>query len=431
MAEREISINNMNPDLKTPEQMQEYEENKALFDSQYRWDMDALVPPSMLSKIAGTFEQHWDIEKSIIGAVEGLNLTKAEKQELSDSILYYLDPEHTSDYIIDELKSEEGLEVVEGMELGYIGALTEYDNTLDLNTLADTIKIWDTLRIEQWGLTINWEKVGTVQSGFEGEAGRESKDFKENPYFPILNSHLGKEVSQNQLDSIEEEFISSSNILASVTQVLGENHEVTWAITDFINPTNIEERKENMFEDFPDSRESEGDLVTRLLWENYLRITDKEWNSDSEKSLLVSFQVSANKIIEGKRTFKRTKEFDDAYRRIQQGDGNSKTLSHDLAFIHSTVNRSEGIKAGKSKNRYEKGSLSAKQKTLFLEAQFEEIQNFIKTSNENNRKVQDTQQKKVAEALAQEQAELEGVWEVFAWSKVTEIWWIENTENTK
>lgn len=212
-----------------------------------------------------------------------------------------------------------------------------------------------------------------------------STSFTDNPHFPLINIYVKNwDILPTDLDAIENAFLSNGkDMLEAVGSSLWkEGQEIVSNIERMESVEDAENRKADFYKDVWVEEKDKEDFLTNLVWENYLRVTDKQGNIDKEMSLEVTFQIAANKIKDWKKTIKKTEAFEDAEKLIFEG-WSREEMYHALSVIHKWVNDSEGIH-GKTKDGKAKRSNDTKMaRNKNATEQFQEGQK-IRLEAENN-----------------------------------------------
>jgi len=260
----------------------------------------------------------------------------------------------------------------------------------------------------------------------ENKEGEFEQSFLENPYFPLLQTHLNSStnenhgISQEQMENIADLFTLHHDMISAVRDTLWPNHEVLSQITQLDNPEMENTRRQEMYRDLWVPKTSQvdmhwqwGDTLTNLISENYIRITDTNGEIDLHASLVLSIQTSTNRIVDGKRTFERTEAFQDAYERIMNAEGTEASLWDDLLTIYHAVNVFEGRWGRKQTEAYQKTQLRAvewaRQNEAFHTAQLQTITQDIPW------------QEQETEEILPDETDIEG-WDVFT-AGTLDAWW--------
>ncbi len=381
-----------------PLTIEQQETNTRHFDDIYASDID-LIMPEITDSVRDNFTGSWDLDGSIYQALMSSDVPEENREDLADAIAQYVDPRLTSIRIQENLSSQEGITVKAWMNASYINTFLGSNRHINFNSQADHLQIWDTLRMwdDATSLLRNdtniWELNETDES-IEEIAGRE---FNESRYTPLINAHVPEtwqitdplhDISPQQVEEISNWYLNWVDIVDAMSDILGDNHEAVNQARELDNPSTIDKRRADMYEDFSvaeedrvDKNSSWGDTFTNLISENYTRILWAEWEVDTKASLILASQISANKIIEGKYTFTRTQEFDDAHERIQAWSESPEQMQADLMLIYTTVNNAEGVRWKSRQNEAYRQRKNSEQKALFLEAEFQNIQRLMVEQN--------------------------------------------------
>lgn len=421
---------------------EEKEDNEVLFETRYRSDFAQLgFSQESIEAIQSIFIKNGDIETAIYQNLPEHVSDEQQKENLAEKIARYLDPKVTSDRVLWALQWENGIRIVEGMNLSSINALTWSRHNLSFSSNADSLRIWDTISVPEWSddIFVNWEDVGDVEKGYEDIPERIGTDFSESSYYPLIeqrySASTGKgaehDITGEQFEAIWESYQSWTPLLNAVKEILWDNHEITGKIEELENPSTLSERQAQMKEDQNLWENCEinpetgffTNSITQLISENYVRFADAEWNVDAEQSLRTAIHISANKIIEGKHTFKRTEEFEKAYERIKDPDTSKEQLWNDLTLIFNTVNDAEGIRGKAGQDRAYRARKLAEQKSLYLQESFYAIQDSMRKPETES--LQDSS----SEDAWQTKDETPSSWDIFeAWA--LDAWW-EASETTQ
>jgi hypothetical protein len=426
----------------TPLTIEQQESNTELFNDMYATDLELILSPEYTDRIRDNFTWSGDIEWSIFQVLQSLDMANEDREELSDLIAEYIDPRITSQRIQENLNSEDWIEVKPWMNASYINAHLWSNRHIDLNEDANSLKVWSALRFnwDETTLLQNDSQIGTLneENGDLPESAR--KEFWENRYASLIELHTvhsGEnisplhDISVEQVAEIEAWYMDGMDIVDAMTSILWENHEAVKQAQDLDNPDTIDQRRQDMFEDCDVPLEDRvnpetgscRDPFTNLISENYIRILWPEWEPDTKASLILASQISANKIIENKHTFTRSKEFDEAYDRISAGEENPEQMQQDLMLIYNTVNNAEWIR-WKWRQTETQRTQSARQKALILDGDFQNIQRLLlQTNSETNTTLTENQ----VDTSAQN-TDIQW-WEVFSAGKIdiamtwNEAWW--------
>ena len=430
----------------TPE---EREHNSEQFILRYAADLELLLNSEVAMSIWKEYEKNWDIEAAVFIVVANMDTplgwmsVKLENvEEAVEQIADYLDPRLTSTRINKKLQSEDWITVESWMNASYIPALSGSNRTFSLNDNASSLNIWDTLSYSGDSTTLmkNDTQIWELDTPDEWIPELLWTEFAESRYAPIITAHQDMStdplinITGEQVEQIWEEYAKWTDIVAAMGEILDPAHEALTLAKTLDDPDKIGERRAQMYEDIGVENECrvdpstwEGwDLITNLISENYTRITGPDWEVDKEASVILATQISANKIVEGKHTFTRTVEFNEAYERIQAWSNSAVELQTDLLLIHTTVNNAEGIRWRDRQREAQRVRNTAVQKRLFLSAEFLEIQAlFIKTNE-----IWDIDQReRQREALAQSLEETVGSWEIagLSWGELDLMAQLDNT----
>ena len=373
----------------TPE---EKEHNAEQFVQRYAADLSVLLSPDASLEIWKQFEISGDLEAAVFMVIAHMSIWLENMEQAAEQITQYLDPRLTSARIDSKLRSEDGITVESGMNASYINALSGSQRHVDFTPEADSIKPGDTLSYgeDATDLQKNDTSIGTLNEDNMDLNEIVGHEFWENRYAPIINMYTVTDqdfseplhdIKSGQVEEIWVEYAKWTDIVEAMQGVLWRDHEAIWIVKDLDNPDSVEERRSQMYEDLwvesecrvdPSTGEG-GDMVTNLLSENYVQILGPDGEPDTRASVILATQVSANKTIEWKHTFTRSKEFNQAYVRIQEGSNSPEELQKDLLLIHSTVNNAEWVRWRRSLTQNQR-MRTAEQKALFLSAEFRDIQ---------------------------------------------------------
>jgi hypothetical protein len=420
----------------------EKEWNIEEFQTRYSADIFKIFGEEISTQMQEAYEKSGNIESALVLVVSEIDLPDGDKEKLIDKVQEYLDPRLTSIRIDEKLRSEHWITVQSWMNTSYIPALSWSNRSFTLNNSANNLNIWDNL--SYWGdgtsLMKNETQIGKLDEPDEGIPEIIWNEFNESRYAPIIRTHQDissdplKNISGEQVEQIWEEYAKWTDIVKAMSGVLDPAHEALSQAQNLDNPDKIDERRSQMYQDLGVENESRvdpstwkgGNTITNLISENYTRITGSDWEIDTQASIILATQVSANKIIEGKHTFTRSKEFNQAYDRIQAWSNSPEELQNDLLLIHTTVNDAEGIKGRNRQSESQKIRKKAEQKSLFLSAEFLEIQALFIKAQESWNKDWIEKQKVAAEEWEKTKV---ASWEVMSWweldlmAQLDEAWW--------
>jgi len=338
-----------------PLTMEQQAENAQQFDSVYAPDIN-LILPSLTSIIRDNFSGSGDLDGSIYRALTDSDVPEENREDLADALADYINPRITSMRISENLNSDGGIQVREWMNASFINSFLWSNRHVDFNDAANSLNIWDSLE----------SKVTP----------------KEQEVDPL------HDITPIQIEEIWAWYASGVDIVDAMIDILWANHEAVITAQNLDNPDSINDRRADMYEDLDvdsadriDLTTGEGwDVFTNLISENYTRVfVEGSEDVDTKASLILASQISANKIIEGKHTFTRTVEFNDAYNRIQEWSQTPEDMKQDLMLIYTTVNNAEGIRWKSRQSEAYRTRKRAEQKALFLEAEFQNIQRLITT----------------------------------------------------
>lgn len=208
--------------------------------------------------------------------------------------------------------------------------------------------------------------------------------FKEHPNYPILERF--SKLSWTDWKSIEWTQLTNNDLL-QLSKALDKNwwkddieklkstlkdvkfdNPMTWSFLSSylekvkeLNPSSTKkETKDKWWEikvELPaefkknDLLNNDKDDIVQLLAKNYKKFPDLwDWTSDFNKDIMTTFEISANKLIEGKQ-IKRNESFDLAMRDVKNSD--LKTRFFALKYLNSYINTSEWLKWVKSMKSYQ------------------------------------------------------------------------------
>lgn len=423
-----------------PLTIEQQESNTRRFDDLYASDID-LILPEITAAVRDNFTGSWDLDGSIFQALIKSDIPEENREGLADAIAEYVDPRITSIRIQEQLHSENGITVQPGMNTSYINAFLWSNRHIDFNEQANSLQIWDTLRFweDSTSLLRNDIHIWDLNEELQDITEIAGTEFNESRYYPLINQHVVSQdtiidplhdISSIQVEEISNWYLAWVDIVEAMSDILWPNHEVVKQARQLDNPSNIEERRSNMYEDFSvdskdrvDENQSGWDTFTNLISENYTRILWAEWEVDTKTSLILASQISANKIIEWKHTFTRTEQFDRSYERIQAWSETPEQMREDLMLIYTTVNNAEWVRWKGRQVDINRQRKNSQQKALFLEAEFQNIQKLMLEQN-NELQVKPWEQDILA---GQENPDLSS-WEIFTagtidiWSNGSESW---------
>lgn len=262
-----------------------------------------------------------------------------------------------------------------------------------------------------------WEKSPEVEN-------TQLEKFKENPNYPILERFQevsGGKLTQRDFSSLWEvleiwktldsETINKASFEDPQTQVYLENYVArVWELNK--EPKKVESKwGQEMYalpEEFTWDRllNKAEDPTIQLLLANYTRLPDRDGNPNFEKDIHSTFEVTANKIIEGKK-FPRGEAFDIAMKDI--GSTDIETQLQALSYIHSLVNTHEWVKGKKWDEKMALLGKHSLKKESYLQLKIEKLQV----------KIEEEQLKKNTKEVQKLEIELEKVqeevwkWDVF------------------
>lgn len=417
-----------------PLSIEQQESNTEFFNDIYAVDLELLLSPEYTDRIRDNFTWSGDIEWSIYQTLQSLDMTSENREQVSDLIAEYIDPRITSQRIQENLNPEQWIEVKSWMNASYINAHLWSHRHIDLNENANDLRVGATLRF-------SWNETTLLQNDTEiGELNEENddlpwKEFWENRYASLIALHTVNseedisplhDISIEQVWEIETWYMNGLDIVDAMTNILWTSHEAVKQAENLDNPDKIEERKADMFEDFPVSEEEKRgeNTFVNLISENYTRILWPEWETNTKASLILASQISANKIIENKHTFTRSIEFNQAYDRISIGSEDPEQMQQDLMLIYNTVNNAEGIR-WRGKQTEAQRMQNSRQKALLLDGEFQNIQRLLLETHSEEQIPPDNN-----ETINPDKTTPKS-WDIFtAWKlDINSIWW-ENTQET-
>lgn len=221
--------------------------------------------------------------------------------------------------------------------------------------------------------------------------------YTESVIFPIISRFEWKYeeweeliIQKNLAREWEEDLFK---ILKDISSEL-KNSEFKSYISEFITNNekkqekeeeNIWEQKVKIPEDFKQNEFLEKNKNTQtveLLAKNYIKIPEKKsWDKEIkwnfEENLKLTFEITANKIIDWKQ-INRSESFDEAMRDIREGR-DIKEMFFALSYVNSYVNTKEWLKWKKSKKEFERITKEHKDKYFT-----EKIKNKIKEIPDEN-----------------------------------------------
>jgi hypothetical protein len=183
---------------------------------------------------------------------------------------------------------------------------------------------------------------------------------EEHPFYPtLLRLKNEGNIEVSELDSIvkdvEKNGASNEAFLNSIKSVIKDSwkQEKLLSLLKDIPP---QEAKENFFKDAKVPEKEQGDNISILIGENYKKIPNEKWKSNTQEDIKLAVQTATNKIIHGKKDIKRDDPtFQDAMKVILNGN-DVKSMYQALKTIHSFVNTGEGKKEKKEKTVWENES---------------------------------------------------------------------------
>ena len=382
-ANQEVQINNMDPNIKSPEDKERLDALNQEFNSKYRSILEQGLWEdwnNLIWKIAGQFEiQDWDIDKAIEVAVKGLNLEQWEKVEL----------------------------------ITLIQASIEEDS----NTSTETNKQWN---------------------DNSPETKEESTKIEEHPYSPIINSFKEKwllapeeaQLVKKALSQSENPFDNSSNIwdlLDNVDIDKEKKDKIIEAITFLEKPETKEENRKDFEQDF--ETELEGfkveidwelsyDNITEItiesLWSSYFTERGESSETSPEKiaeALNLAFEVSLDKTIHNK-NINRNERFEELVRTIKDPDQSFKSRLESLIKLTQIVETEQWAKWKNKREQNERFKKQGEVNNLNLQERFKRIKELLKQAKENGDKELQKKALKKAKILEQEASENNPEWEI-------------------
>jgi len=420
---------------------QQKEANREQFESLYRADLELIFNTQAADIIGEGFASSWDIESSVYILLGKIGTPEENKEAIADSIAEYINPRITSIRLQDRLQSWEWITVQAWMNAWYINAFLWSNRHVDMTPEANNLNIWDTLKFWDDATTLLrndtaiWE-LSEDNGDINEIAGRE---FNESRYAPLIKAHIPEtwqitdplhDISPEQVEEISNWYLNWVDIVHAMSNILWSDHEVVWLAKDLDNPDSINSRRQQMYSDLwvpPEEQidpenPSSWDTFVNLVSENYIQILDTDGNVDKEASFILASQTACNKIVEGKHTFTKTLEFEQAYERIHSGENNHLQMKEDLLTVFRAVNSSEWVRGRKNQTDLMRMQNNARQKSLFLAWEFHRIQNLLlQTQNDTPRDLQREEER-------WEEIETHNSWDIFAawdldvWQTWSESW---------